>query len=362
MEIMVVSTGEVINQYLEANNFTYQDLAKASNVSLKTIYRIVSDESKLSNEVAIGLNKLIPDISVEFIVCYDVKYQLEKINFLKDNNLTLTKCNELVTKFHLKKLYPNWLGDNISLVKQGITIFGQDNFVNGIFSINQLQNVAFSKANNNDAETTKAWLYTTYYECNDYKEPVKFNQSIFNEEFKNIKKICGITGFESALLQISKFCEKCGINFYFRKSIPNARVKAVTIKDKFNNVYIFISDLFKCVENLWLAFIHECVHIYKGDLNTKNDVLNNSEIINERYVDELSMEFLLGEQLYNLTNKIDIDEIFNISAKSKTPMGVVIEIYRFKFNEYTNPLFNQYLHFFTEKQVDTYVESCNKNI
>mgnify|MGYP003310901861 CR=1 FL=1 len=354
---MNASTGEVIKQYLEDNNFSLADLAESSNVSLKTIYRIISDESKLSYEVAIGLNKIIPEISIEFILGYDAKYQIEKNNFLKENDLTLTKCNELVSKFHLKKLYPDWLGDNISLIKQGITIFGKNRFLNGVLGIDQLQNVAFSKANNNDESVTKAWLYTTYYECNDKKDPLAFDNKKFMEEFKNLKKICGITNFESAVTHMLKFCNECGINFYFRKSIPNARVKAVTIKDKFGKVYIFMSDLFKCVENMWLAFIHECIHISKGDLNTKDELLTNSIEINERYVDKLSSEFLLGVDIFDLIRGVDIDQIYNISKKSHTPIGLVVEIYRFKFNEYNNSLFNQYLHFFSGKSVDSLIKN-----
>ena len=354
---MSTSTGEVIKQYLEANDFSLADLANASNVSLKTIYRIISDESKLPYEVAYGLNKLIPEITVEFISGYDAKYQMDKAQFLASNNLTLSSCNNLVSRFHLKKLYPNWLGDNISLVKQGMTIFGKENFLNGIFEVDQLSNVAFSKANCANEETTRAWLYTTYYECNDKTQPLEFNQIEFENEFKNLIKICGITNFETTIKAISQFCKKCGINFYFRKSIPNARVKAVTIKDKHNKIYIFMSDLFKCVENLWLAFIHECIHIHKGDLNTKDETINNSNKIDERYVDQMVAEYLLGEQYFEIFNNPDINKLADISNKKKVPLGLIVEIYRFQVNDYTNQLFNQYLHFFTNDQVIA-VTSC----
>lgn len=350
--VMSTSTGEIIKQYLESNDYSLADLAYASNVSLKTIYRIISDESKLPYEVAYGLNKLISEISVEFILGYDAKYQMEKAQFLSENNLTASSCNNLVSRFHLKKLYPNWLGDNISLVKQGMAIFGKENFLNGIFEINQLSNVAFSKANFANEESTRAWLYTTYYECNDKTQPLEFNQIEFEKEFNNLIKLCGITNFETSIKVISQFCKKSGINFYFRKSIPNARVKAVTIKDKYNHVYIFMSDLFKCVENLWLAFIHECIHIHKGDLNTKSETLNNSNTIDERYVDEMVAESLLGELYFDIFNNPDINTLADISNKKKIPIGLVVEIYRFQSKDYTNPLYNQYLHFFTNKQID----------
>lgn len=350
--VMSTSTGEIIKQYLESNDYSLADLADASNVSLKTIYRVISDESKLSYEVAYGLNKLISEITVEFILGYDAKYQLEKSQFLSENNLTLSSCNNLVSKFHLKKLYPNWLGDNISLVKQGMAIFGKENFLRGIFEVNQLSNVAFSKANFGIEESTRAWLYTTYYECNDKVQPLEFNRIEFDKEFGNLTKLCGITNFETTIKVISQFCKKCGINFYFRKSIPNARVKAVTIKDKYDHIYIFMSDLFKCVENLWLAFIHECMHVHKGDLNTKGETIDNSSVIDERYVDDMVAEHLLGEQYFEIFNNPDINILADIAKKQKVPLGLVVEIYRFQLKDYTNQLYNQYLHFFTDKQVN----------
>ena len=92
-----------------------------------------------------------------------------------------------------------------------------------------------------------------------------FDYDKFAEEFKEIKKISGTTNIKTTIFNMKTFCESCGINFYFRPSIPNSRVKAVAIKDKEDRIFIFVSDLFKRIENLWISFVHERIHIFNQD-------------------------------------------------------------------------------------------------
>ena len=74
----IVSTSKMIGTYLQENSITLEQLADASGVSIITIQRLFNEESKLPYDVAKGVNALIPEIGVEFLMNYDVKYQSQK--------------------------------------------------------------------------------------------------------------------------------------------------------------------------------------------------------------------------------------------------------------------------------------------
>ena len=67
----MTSTGEMIAWFLDNNDLTINQLAEASGVTPKTVYRVINEEAKLSNKIALGLHKLLPGIKIEDIVAYD---------------------------------------------------------------------------------------------------------------------------------------------------------------------------------------------------------------------------------------------------------------------------------------------------
>jgi len=74
----IISTADMVRGYLDSNGISIKTLAEACGLSERTIYRFLCDESKLSRKIAEGVNALIPEISLEFLMTYDAKYQLQK--------------------------------------------------------------------------------------------------------------------------------------------------------------------------------------------------------------------------------------------------------------------------------------------
>ena len=74
----IISTADMVRGYLDSNGISIKTLAEACGLSERTIYRFLCDDSKLSRKIAEGVNALIPEISLEFLMTYDAKYQLQK--------------------------------------------------------------------------------------------------------------------------------------------------------------------------------------------------------------------------------------------------------------------------------------------
>ena len=74
----IISTADMVRGYLDSNGISIKTLAEACGLSERTIYRFLCDDSKLGRKIAEGVNALIPEISLEFLMTYDAKYQLQK--------------------------------------------------------------------------------------------------------------------------------------------------------------------------------------------------------------------------------------------------------------------------------------------
>ena len=97
----IISTAEMIRGYMDANDVSVKALSEASGLSERTVYRFLGDEGKLSKRIAQGLNNLIPEISLEFLMTYDAKYQLQKNTqqkIIKEAKTQVKSTNSTVRK------------------------------------------------------------------------------------------------------------------------------------------------------------------------------------------------------------------------------------------------------------------------
>lgn len=347
----MVSTGRIIAAYMEANNVTIFDLAESSGVEAKTVYRLLNDETKLSYKIAEGMHRLIPEISPEFLVSYDAKYQLQKEKL--KTQYQIKNLTEIIDFYKLRKLYRSYCHDNIKLIDIASKIFGLENIKEKLLDSSMLSCYAFSKAKNSDNNASLLWLVAAYKECILSSESaglLKFDLAKFNEEFSNIKQLTGTTNIKTTLFNMKSFCDLSGINFYFRPSIPNSRVKAVAVKDKDGHVFILISDLFRCIENLWISFVHECLHIFNQDFASVN-LLDDSSIANyENYIDDEAMRFFVGDYFYS-NKPMNPSEIVRFAKQKGIPIGIASEIYRYKTKTYNDTGVNVYIHYYRNDEI-----------
>ena len=140
-------------------------------------------------------------------------------------------------------------------------------------------------------------------------------------------------------------CKRMGISFYFRPSITNSRIKAVSVSDKDGNVFLFISDLFKSIEILWLAFIHEIVHIKNGDVFKTGigEICTKEE---EKEIDLDAERYYVGIDV-DWSRIVNQESIANLAKETNSPAGIVAERSRYHNQCYTNTEINNFIHYYS---------------
>lgn len=343
----IISTAKLISMYIEDNNIKIEDLASASNVNSRTVRRILNDECKLSYDVAFGLQTLIPELKAEFLASYDSKYQIQKNEILR--SLNIKKAKEIIDFFRLKKLYPQYKDNTNKLIEKGLEVFGETGFSSGVF-ISPFSQVVFSKANNEILEDSTAWTVAAYreYLSSSVSEPYTFNKEIFLSKFHELKQITASTSYEGAIVNMSKFCKACGINFYIRESIANARIKGVCIKDSDGHIFIMLSTLFRCVESMLIAFVHECFHLKNNDFDNPALTEEGRTAENEHLIDKETRYFFIKDNQFTKeqVKAFRAKDIYMIAKKNESSPGIVASIARCESSVFDNQKVNSLLHFY----------------
>lgn len=87
----MTSTGEMIAWFLDNNDITLNQLTEASGLKTKTVYRLIHEGTKLTDQIALGLHELLPGIKPEDIVAYDARFHAEKNEQEPNSYLTSNK-------------------------------------------------------------------------------------------------------------------------------------------------------------------------------------------------------------------------------------------------------------------------------
>ena len=331
---MIVSTGKLLKTYMISNGITIAALARESGVSPKTIYLVLSDEGKLNARIASAVEKLIPGLSALFLVKYDAQYQLEKKQFMLENGISNPEST--LKTFGIKDIVDE-TDDQVEMVKIAFAIFGKDNVMKKQFDLSDLS-PSFSLAKNEQYESVVKWVRLAYYEYSNSQnnDLLVFDETEFDRLFPILKQLCKTDSFSLSISNMKRFCAASGINFYFKKSLRNSRVKGVVLKNKEGKLFVFVSDLFKRLDLLWLAFIHEMIHIKNGDYNVVN--LNREE--NEINVNKEVFDYFNGEDIsrdFNVLlakNSSKKDAIIYLAGKYDIAVGIVATLLADKYNLY----------------------------
>ena len=84
MDRRIIKTSDIVKMYFEENNLSINDLHDSGLISKDEVNRFFNGDYKLNKSLASAINKLLPELSVDFLLNYDKKYNLDKENKSKN--------------------------------------------------------------------------------------------------------------------------------------------------------------------------------------------------------------------------------------------------------------------------------------
>ncbi|GEB27494.1 Plasmid maintenance system antidote protein [Enterococcus casseliflavus] len=259
----LVPTGSVIKEYLEHQGMTQKEFAKRLGTSEKHISNLLNGKTRLTEELALKIEKVLPPTSAEYWLNYEFKYQEYLARKEEACEYTEEQLNLLSKKFNFKEVF-NGLG--WSLQKQAsemLKLLRIASFENFDSVYESILKVDFME-DGGSLESIGVWLGLAREEV-EIQNPKKISPETYNrkqleQSLTKLKNIALNKDYESSLSSARKLLNRLGIYFVICEPITNSKVRGALTNYE-NAPVIYISGRFKTHDNIWFALIHEVGHL-----------------------------------------------------------------------------------------------------
>jgi len=327
-----VPTGTILKEYLEANNITQKALAEKLGCSEKYVSNLINGEAKMTEKVAIALEKIFTDVQAKFWLDIESNYRLSLAREEENNEKELENVGEIAKKYKFKEVFK---GLKWPLEKQ------YDEMLK-ILKIKSFREVdeRWAKLNpsfmqdGGDNEPILVWLSLCEEQIEIKDNDIGQNKFDVNELAKRIpdfKRIVYTENFEQAIQNLRIMCKRLGIYFVCEEAISGSKVRGATTT--YNGIpAIYISKRLRYLDVIWFAFFHELGHLI-NDYNQEETMISfvdeNEETLNEKEkrANKFARENLINIDDYNNfvdKNIFNENSILKFAKDQKVIVGIII--------------------------------------
>ena len=105
MSDFIVAPGEIIKEYLDARGLTQKEVSKRTGVSERHLSQLLNGKTRLTEDMALKLEKVMPDVPASFWLNYEVKYQEYLAREREEAHLEELDLKEIAKRFHFKEAF-----------------------------------------------------------------------------------------------------------------------------------------------------------------------------------------------------------------------------------------------------------------
>ncbi|NLI59015.1 MAG: ImmA/IrrE family metallo-endopeptidase [Clostridium sp.] len=330
----IVPTGRIIKDYLDENNITQKELCTRIGMSEKHISNLLNGNSRLTEEFALKLEKVLVGVPASYWLNYEVKYREFLARNLEKFKLNQTNLKEMAKKFKFSEVFK---GLNLTLVEQAIEMLK-------LLKISDFNNfdAAYSNLSVNfmedggEKEAIAIWLNLCESEIEiqnaDNVSSIKYEKTKLEKSLHLFKKLAYNDNIEFSIKSCRRLCNKLGIYLVLCEAVVNSKVRGALTTYKGNPV-IYLSGRFKSHDHIWFAFLHELGHLLKH-YNKKDTIISleneNEDIENdlrEEEANEFARNFLIDPEDYKVfisQNEFTSESIRKFAKKQNVLPGIVV--------------------------------------
>lgn len=330
----IVAPGEVIKEYLDSRGLIQKEVSKRIGVSERHLSKMLNGKTRLTEEMALKLEKLMPDVPASFWLNYEVKYQEYLAREKEEHELEGLDLKTISQRFHFREALG--MGDH-PLVEQAISmlkLLGVSTFDRYRYAVPG--GIEFMQDGGED-EAIVVWLKLCEEEVaeqNDVEGSPEYSADALRDVLPILKDVALNTDFFASLKSCRMLLNTVGVYLVYRKAIGNAKVRGALACYEGHPV-IYISGRYKTHGDAWFAICHELGHLLDGFALKKTGVSidDADELRSEDEADvranAYARDFFVDSVEYE--RFVDADDFSNASikgfaAEQGTAPGIVVAL------------------------------------
>ena len=303
MGAFLVPTGRIIKEYLDERGISQKDLAHRIDVSEKHISNLLNGKTRLTEDMALKLERVMPDVSAGYWLNYEAKYQEYLAREKEQEWLEGLDLKEIADRFHFKEVFK---GAGMTLVEQaiemlkmlGVSSFDQYRYAVSTAGIEFMQD-------DGEPEAVIVWLKLCEEEIEEQNPTLEnepFSKAKLRKAIPLIKDIASNTNLEASLKSCRNLLNQQGVYLVIEPAITNSKVRgALSTWD--GHPAIFISGRFKTHDHVWFTIFHEIAHLLLH-YDPKETLVSYEELASETTKDEeandLARDFFVDATSYEI--------------------------------------------------------------
>ena len=248
----LVPTGSIIKEYLEYQGMTQKEFAKRLGSSEKHISNLLNGKTRLTEELALKIEKVLAPTSAEYWLNYELKYQDYLARKEEAYEYTEEQLKLLSKKFSFKEAFNglDWsLQRQASEMLKLLRIARFENFdsvYESILKVNFMED-------GGSVESIGVWLGLAREEV-EIQNPKKISPETYSKKqleqsLNKLKSIALNNDYESSLSSARKLLNRLGIYLVICEPVTNSKVRGALTN--YENVpVIYISGRFKTHDNI----------------------------------------------------------------------------------------------------------------
>jgi addiction module HigA family antidote len=261
MSGFIVPTGNIIKEYLDERKINQKELSQRIGASERHLSQLLNGKTRLTEEMALKLEKVISDVSAGYWLNYEAKYQEYLAREEEKADLKNLDLKEIARRFHFGEVFGN---TDLSLVDQAIEMLK----LLGVSGFAQYKNAipkytAAFMEDGGEPEAMVVWLRLCEEDAEEQNRDLadlSYSKKALERSLGKLKKIALNDNCEASLKSCRKLLNQLGIYLVIRPAIVNAKIRGVI--DTINgHPAIIVSGRYKTHDNVWFAMIHEIAHL-----------------------------------------------------------------------------------------------------
>lgn len=264
----ITNTGRIIKEYLTSRGISQKDLSSRTGISEKHISNMLNGKSRLTEEMALKLEYIMPDVKASYWLNYEQKYREYIARNKQADFFSNLDLNSISKRFHFNEVFR---GLNWSIEKQAfemLKLLGISDYSCFDSAYRDLE-AAFME-DGGEKEAIAIWIRLCEEQIviqnNDISDVV-FEKKKVEEKLDLFKEFVLIEGIDGITKNCKKLCNKLGIYLVLYPTITNCKIRGA-LKNYFGKPAILLSGRFGTMDHIWFAFFHELGHLIKH-YNTK---------------------------------------------------------------------------------------------
>lgn len=290
-----VPTGRIIKEYLDSYDITQKELSQRTGISEKHLSHVLNGTSRLTEETALKLEKVLTGVPASNWLNYETKYREAVAREQSPVYSADPKELQLIDKrFKFSEVFN---GFGWSLQKQADQMLS----LLQISDFSQFEKVYASKG---FSEATAIWLNLCREEVEVQNEHLEnqYNQVLLKALVPELKVLADSGDTPASLAAARELLNQAGIYLVIHEPISQAKIRGALSTYK-KHPTIYLSLRFKTHDHAWFALMHEIGHLVlhysKKEPIITLDIENGIQDEKEKAANHFAQTFFIAESAYS---------------------------------------------------------------